>query len=202
MNTDGIRLISMNTLTLSFSLYNTTHWSKWVFSVFFSQSQEVILFLLLWKPWLCCAFLFRSQDYLNWLTTDILQLFSVMQIRTPGVGKGQHFQSLHTCLLQFWSWTAEPQFATWPFRRWHFIFRREYRGALRRSSGQLSPAFIWVAKCVRELEKWPVFFFLLQHICLYHIYMFVCIYIYISLDFVCSVSFTSQIFGSTDYRHS
>lgn len=47
-------------------------------------------------------FIFCSQDYLNWLTTDISQLFSVMQILTARDGKGQYFQSIHTCLLHVW----------------------------------------------------------------------------------------------------
>lgn len=49
------------------------------------------------------CFIFCSQDYLNWLTTDILQLFLVMQILTAGDGKGHYFQSVHTCLLHLWS---------------------------------------------------------------------------------------------------
>lgn len=46
------------------------------------------------------CFIFWSQDYLNWLTTDILQLFCLIQILTVGVGKGHYFQSIHTCLFQ------------------------------------------------------------------------------------------------------
>lgn len=46
------------------------------------------------------CFIFCGQDYLNWLTSDILQLFSVMQILTAGAGKRHYFQSIHTCLFQ------------------------------------------------------------------------------------------------------
>lgn len=46
---------------------------------------------------LCFIF---CQDCLSWLTTDILQLFPVMQILNAGDGKGHYSQSINTCLLR------------------------------------------------------------------------------------------------------
>lgn len=52
-------------------------------------------------------FIFCSQDYLNWLTTDILQLLSVMQILTVGDSKGHYFQRIHTFHLSESVWGAD-----------------------------------------------------------------------------------------------
>lgn len=96
--TPGICLISMDELPLTILLPKTDSLKQMSFHSF-SWGQEVISLHFLSTPSICC-FIFRSQDYLNWLTTDILLLFSVMQILTAGVGKGHYFQSIHICLLQ------------------------------------------------------------------------------------------------------
>lgn len=83
-----------------FPFLKLTHWSKWVFTLFSGTRGHSITFSINTMDMLC--FIFCSQDYLNWLTTDILQLFPVMQILTAGGGKGHYFKSIHTCLLHLW----------------------------------------------------------------------------------------------------
>lgn len=114
----GICLISMDELPFTFSLPKTDSLKQMSFSLFFLGTRGHFITFSINTTGLLC-FIFYSQDYLNWLTTDILQLFSVMQILTAGVGKGHYFQSIHTCLLQSGAQTGCR--ATWPFQRWHFI---------------------------------------------------------------------------------
>lgn len=70
------------------------------FHSFLGTRGHSITFSINTMDMLC--FIFCSQNYLNWLNTDILQLLSVMQILTVGDSKGHYFQSIHTCLLHLW----------------------------------------------------------------------------------------------------
>lgn len=72
-----------------FPFLKLTSWSALVFTLFLGELGVISLHFLS-TPWICCAFIFSNQDYLNWLTTDILQLFSVIQILTAGNGKGHY----------------------------------------------------------------------------------------------------------------
>ena len=91
----------MDEFPLTFSLPKNWLTEANEFSLFFlGTGGHFITFSISTLDMLC--FIFWSQDYLNWLTTDISQLFSVMQILTARDGKGQYFQSIHTCLLHVW----------------------------------------------------------------------------------------------------
>lgn len=91
----------MDEFPLTFSLPKNWLTEANEFSLFFlGTGGHFITFSISTLDMLC--FIFCSQDYLNWLTTDISQLFSVMQILTARDGKGQYFQSIHTCLLHVW----------------------------------------------------------------------------------------------------
>lgn len=57
----------------------------------FSWGQGVISLHFLSTPWICRAYILWLRLFVNWLTTDISQLFSVMQISTAGDGKRASF---------------------------------------------------------------------------------------------------------------
>lgn len=96
-------------------------------------------------------FTFCSQEYLNWLTTDILQLLSVMQILTEwdvamDIISWGLTPALSISVETFW---AQPGFrplrAMWLFERWHF-------------SRTHLPLWIWVSGYRTQVNS-----FLCQH---------------------------------------
>ncbi len=120
------------------------------------------------------CFIFCNQDYLNWLTTDILQLFSVMQILTAGDGKGHYFQSICTCLLHLWSQSeVHTGYGAIAFHMtiWKMTF---YQGHL-----QLC---VWVSACSVQVNC-PLCPYVLQGVCTTiqiavffspHLFLFLC----------------------------
>lgn len=95
--TQWMFLIFMNELPSHFPFLKLNHWNKWVFSFSWGQGVYSIIFSINTMDMLCS--IFCSQEYLNWLTTDILRWLSVMQIFTVWDSKGHYFQRIHTCRL-------------------------------------------------------------------------------------------------------
>ena len=123
--TPGMCLISMDELPFTFPppVLKLTHRSKWVFTLFPGTRGHFITVPINTVD--VPRFIFRGADYLNWLTTDILQLFSVMQIQKLWeFAKGIIFKVFTPASSNLGCRRAGgggPQVATWPFERWHFI---------------------------------------------------------------------------------
>lgn len=108
-------------------------------------------------------FIFGSLEYLNWLTTDILQLLSVMQILTEwnvarGIISWGFTPALSISVETSWAQVGfRPLRAMWLFEWWHpirTIFRCEY--------GWVATGHRSIPSCVNtvcsETSSWLLFF--------------------------------------------
>lgn len=138
------------------------------FHSFLGTRGHSITFSINTMDMLC--FIFCSQDYLNWLTTDILLLLSVMQILTVGDSKGHYFQRIHTCLFHPRRHSGVQigyRAITCHVTRWHFIrtiFSCEYGWV---QTGHLPPVSICAARCLHCRTRCFLSFFILPHVFLY-----------------------------------